>query len=280
MATSTVSIATPLRIEPVRGFAHLNILELWQFRELLYFFVWRDVKVRYKQTLLGVTWAILQPFFSMLVFTIFFGRLAKVPSDGVPYAIFSYIALVPWMFFSNGISLCAASLVGNSNMLKKVYFPRLALPVATVLAGVVDLAVSMLLLGLLMAYYHTRTSVQILWIPAFVVLALAASLGCGLWLSALNVRYRDIRYVVPFLVQLWLFATPVAYSSNLVREKWRPLFGLNPMAGVVEGFRWAVLRNHSVNGPMIAISAIMSVLVLLSGVYYFRRVERTFADIV
>src|SRR5581483_5153846 len=205
--------ALPLvRIEPVKGWGHLNIWELWTYRELLYFFIWRDVKVRYKQTALGLAWALLQPLLNMLVFTIFFGRLAKVPSDGVPYAIFSYVALVPWTFFSNGVSLSSSCLVSSSNMLKKVYFPRLALPVATVMAGLLDMAVALLLLGGLMLYYHRQPTWPMLWLPAFAVLALAASAGCGMWLSALNVKYRDIRYVVPFLMQIWLFATPVAYS--------------------------------------------------------------------
>ena len=275
-ATAPVSV----RIEPVRGWGRLNIRELWIYRELLYFFVWRDVKVRYKQTLLGIAWAVLQPLFSMLVFTIFFGRLAKVPSDGVPYAIFSYIALVPWMFFSNGLSLSASCLVSSSNMLKKVYFPRLALPVATVVAGLIDMAVALLLLGGLMVYYRREPSLNLIWLPAFVLLAMAASVGCGLWLSALNVKYRDIRYVVPFLVQLWLFATPVAYSSSLIHEPWRSVYGLNPMAGVVEGFRWAVLGTKVSMRTMETVSIAATFVLLLSGLLYFRRVERTFADVV
>ncbi len=269
-----------VRIEPSRGWAHLNIRELWIYRELLYFFIWRDVKVRYKQTVLGIAWAILQPLFSMLVFTIFFGRLARVPSDGVPYALFSYVALVPWMFFSNGLTLSASCLVTSSNMLKKVYFPRLALPVATVIAGLVDLAIAVLLMAVLMILYRREPSINLVWLPVFLLLALLASLGCGLWLSALNVKYRDIRYIVPFLVQLWLFATPVAYSSSLVHEPWHSIYGLNPMAGVVEGFRWAVLGTKTSIESMVLVSALTAATFALSGLIYFRRVERTFADIV
>lgn len=269
-----------VRIEPVKGWGNLNIRELWTYRELLYFFIWRDVKVRYKQTVLGLAWALLQPLLNMLVFTIFFGRLAKVPSDGVPYAIFSYVALVPWTFFSNGVSLSSSCLVSSSNMLKKVYFPRLALPVATVMAGLLDMAVALLLLGGLMLYYHRQPSWHMLWLPAFAVLGLAASAGCGMWLSALNVKYRDVRYVVPFLMQIWLFATPVAYPSSLIHEPWRSLYGLNPMAGVVEGFRWAVLGTAVSMRTMESVSIAATSLVLLSGLLYFRRVERTFADVV
>lgn len=270
----------PFRIEPVRGWRYLHLAELWTYRELLYFFVWRDVKVRYKQTALGIAWAVLQPLFSMVVFTIFFGRLAKIPSDGVPYAIFSYVALIPWMFFSNGLTLSSSCLVSSSNMLKKVYFPRLSLPIATILAGLVDLLIAMLLLFVLMAYYHRRPTLDIIWLPLFLLLALAASVGCGLWLSALNVKYRDIRYVVPFLVQIWLFATPVAYSSSLIHEPWRTWYGLNPMVAVIEGFRWALLGTTALTAPMAVASAIAALLILLSGIVYFRSVERTFADVV
>ncbi|HEX7363474.1 MAG TPA: ABC transporter permease [Bryobacteraceae bacterium] len=270
----------PFRIEPVRGWHYLHLAELWTYRELLYFFVWRDVKVRYKQTALGIAWAVLQPLFSMVVFTIFFGRLAKIPSDGVPYAIFSYVALIPWMFFSNGLTLSSSCLVSSSNMLKKVYFPRLSLPIATILAGLVDLLIAMLLLFVLMAYYHRRPTLDIIWLPLFLLLALAASVGCGLWLSALNVKYRDIRYVVPFLVQIWLFATPVAYSSSLIHEPWRTWYGLNPMVAVIEGFRWALLGTTALTAPMAVASAIAALLILLSGIVYFRSVERTFADVV
>lgn len=270
----------PTRIEAVKGWGRLTLSDLWNYRELLYFFVWRDVKVRYKQTALGVAWAILQPLFSMLVFTIFFGRLAKISSNGIPYALFSYIALVPWMFFSNGLTLSSSCLVTSSNMLKKVYFPRLTLPVATVLAGLVDLAVAMIVLCGLMAFYRTAPTGRVVWVPAFVLLALCACLGCGLWLSALNVKYRDIRYVVPFLAQLWLFATPVAYSSSRIHEPWRTLYGMNPMAGVVEGFRWAIVGATTPITSMTIVSVVTTVVLFLSGVLYFRHAERTFADIV
>jgi lipopolysaccharide transport system permease protein len=259
---------------------HLKLGELWFFRELLYFFVWRDVKVRYRQTVLGVLWAVLQPLFNMVVFTIFFGRLAKLSSDGVPYQVFSYVALVPWMFFSNGLAQSATCLVGSSNMLKKVYFPRLMLPVATVVAGLVDFAVAMVLLAVLMIYHHLPASPQVLWLPVFLLLAVMTSVGCGLWFSALNAKYRDIRYVVPFLVQLWLFATPVVYSSSLLHEPWRGLFGLNPMAGVVEGFRWALLGSKLPVTPMALYSAAVATCLVLSGLIYFRRVERTLADVI
>jgi lipopolysaccharide transport system permease protein len=278
--TQTFASRSLVRIEPSRGWAHLKVHELWIYRELLYFFIWRDVKVRYKQTVLGIAWAVLQPLFSMLVFTIFFGRLARVSSDGVPYALFSYVALVPWMFFSNGLTLSASCLVTSSNMLKKVYFPRLTLPVATIIAGLVDLAIAVLLMAVLMIIYRRGPNVNLVWLPVFLLLALMASLGCGLWLSALNVKYRDIRYIVPFLVQLWLFATPVAYSSSLVPEPWHSLYGLNPMAGVVEGFRWAVLGTRTPIGRMAAVSALTAASFALSGLIYFRRVERTFADVV
>jgi lipopolysaccharide transport system permease protein len=276
----SVGTTPVVRIEQTKGWGHFNIRELWTHRELLYFFIWRDVKVRYKQTALGISWALLQPLLSMVIFTIFFGRLAKVSSDGVPYALFSYVALVPWLFFSNGLALSASCLVSNSNMLKKVYFPRLALPVATVVAGLVDFSVAMVLLGVLMIFHHREPSGNVLWLPAFLLLALLASLGCGLWLSALNVRYRDIRYAVPFLVQIWLFATPVVYSSSLIHEPWRSLFGLNPMAGVVEGFRWAVLGTKDTIGPIAAVSVLTAFCLALSGLMYFRRVERNFADVI
>jgi homopolymeric O-antigen transport system permease protein len=269
-----------VRIEPKKGWSHLNVGEVWRYRELLYFFIWRDLKVRYKQTLLGIAWAVLQPLFSALVFTIFFGRLARVSSDGVPYVVFSYVALVPWIFFANGLTLSANCLVTSANMLKKVYFPRLTLPVATVVSGLVDLAVAMVLMFVIMLFHHRHPSARIIWLPGFLLLALVASVGCGLWLSALNVKYRDIRYVVPFLVQLWLFATPVVYSSSLLHEPWHSLFGLNPMVAVVEGFRWATLGTNVPIGKMAAISGAATISLAVSGLIYFRRVERTFADIV
>ena len=269
-----------LRIEPSKGWVSLQLPELWKYRELLYFLILRDIKVRYKQTVLGAAWAIIQPFFTMLVFSLFFGRLAKVPSDGIPYPIFSYAALVPWTFFVNGLSQSSNSLVGSANLITKVYFPRLTIPIATVLSGVVDLGLSFVLLLGFMAYYHIGPTLNALWLPALLLLALVSALGVGLWLSALNVQYRDVRYMVPFLTQFWMFATPIAYPSSLLGEPWRTLYGLNPMVGVVEGFRWALLRANSGPGPIVAVSSVAALAILAAGAFYFRRMEKTFADVV
>ncbi|NOT48003.1 MAG: ABC transporter permease [Acidobacteria bacterium] len=268
------------RIEPSNGFVSLRIGELWAYRELLYFLIWRDIKVRYKQTALGVAWAVIQPVMTMVVFSVFFGKLAKMPSDDVPYPIFAFAALVPWTLFSNGLTLGTNSLVGSSHLIKKVYFPRLIIPTATVLAGVVDFLVALGVLFILMAVYGIAPTVDTLWLPAFLVLTLISSLGVSLWLSALNVGYRDIKYVIPFLTQIWMFATPIAYSSSLLNETWRTFYGINPMVGVVEGFRWALLGTDTKPGFMILVSAIAAVSLLLSGAFYFRRMEKTFADIV
>jgi lipopolysaccharide transport system permease protein len=269
-----------LVIQPSRGWVSLRLGELWEYRELLYFLVWRDVKVRYKQTALGAAWAIIQPFFTMVVFSIFFGRLAKIPSDGVPYPIFSYAALVPWTFFSNGLTQSSNSLVGSANLITKVYFPRLTIPIATVLSGIVDFLLAFVVLLGMMLYYGVLPTVNVLWLPLFLLLALVTSLGVGLWLSALNVEYRDVRYVVPFLTQFWLFATPIAYPSSLLAEPWRTVYGLNPMVGVVEGFRWALLGTDTAPGPIIAVSSAAALLILVGGAFYFRRMEKTFADVV
>lgn len=269
-----------LRIGPSQGWVSLQLRELWQYRELLYFLIWRDVKVRYKQTALGAAWAIIQPFLTMVVFSLFFGKLGKMGSDGIPYPIFSFAALVPWTFFANGLNQASNSLVSSSSLIKKVYFPRLAVPIATVLSGVVDFALSFVVLLGMMLYYRIVPTISILWLPAFLLLTLIASLGVSLWLSALNVEFRDVRYVVPFIVQFWLFATPIAYSSRLLAEPWRTLYGLNPMVGVVEGFRWALLGTNTRPGPMIAVSSVVALLVLIGGAYYFRRMEKTFADLV
>ncbi|RPI55983.1 MAG: ABC transporter permease [Acidobacteria bacterium] len=258
----------------------LQLGELWGYRELLYFLTWRDVKVRYKQTALGASWAIIQPLMTMVVFSLFFGRLAGMPSDGVPYPVFSYAALVPWTFFANGLTQSANSLVASANLIKKVYFPRLMVPLATVCSEAVDFLLAFAVLVAMMLYYDITPTANVLWLPAFVILGLATSLGVGLWLAALNVRYRDVRYTVPFIVQFWLFATPIAYPSSLLPEPWRTLYGLNPMAGVVEGFRWALLGTTSGPGPMVSVSAVAALAVLLSGVHYFRRMEQTFADVV
>jgi lipopolysaccharide transport system permease protein len=269
-----------LRIKPSSGWVPLRLGELWEYRELLYFLVWRDVKVRYKQTALGATWAIIQPFLTMVVFSLFFGKLGKMASDGIPYPIFSFAALVPWTFFANGLTQASTSLVGSSNLIKKVYFPRLAVPIATVLSGIVDFGLSFMVLLAMMLYYRVVPTVNVLWLPVFLLLTLIASLGVSLWLSALNVEFRDVRYVVPFVVQFWLFATPIAYSSRLLPEPWHTLYGLNPMVGVVEGFRWALLGTNSRPGPMIAVSSLVALLILIGGAYYFRRMEKTFADLV
>jgi len=267
-------------IEPARGFVSLRLKEIWEYRELLYFLTWRDIKVRYKQTVLGAAWAIIQPFFTMLVFSLFFGRLAGVPSDGIPYPIFSYAALVPWTFFAYGLSQSSNSLVGSANLIQKVYFPRLVIPISSVLSGLLDFVLAFLVLLLMMWFYGMTPTVSALWIPALLLLALVASLGVGLWLSALNVAYRDIRYALPFLVQFWMFASPIAYPSSLLPEPWRTLYGLNPMVGVVEGFRWALLGTQTAPGPIIIASTLASVAILIGGAYYFRRMEKTFADLV
>lgn len=268
------------RIVPSEGFVSLRIGELWAYRELLYFLVWRDIKVRYKQTALGIAWAVIQPVMTMVVFSIFFGKLAKMPSDGVPYPVFAFAALVPWTLFSNGLTLGANSLVGSSHLIKKVYFPRLIIPIATVFAGVVDFLVAIGVLIVLMAIYGIAPTVNALWLPAFLILTVTSSLGVSLWLSALNVGYRDVKHAIPFLTQIWMFATPIAYSSSLLSGMWRTVYGINPMVGVVEGFRWALIGTDTKPGLMILVSAITAVLLLLSGAFYFRRMEKTFADIV
>jgi lipopolysaccharide transport system permease protein len=268
------------RIVPARGWTSLGLRELWQYRELLYFLTWRDVKVRYKQTALGAAWAVIQPFCTMLVFSIFFGRLAGVPSDGVPYPIFSFAALVPWTFFANALAQSADSLVGSASLVRKVYFPRLAIPVASVMGGVVDFVIAFAILLLMMVWYGIAPTSHIVWLPAFLLLAFVTALGVGLWLSALNVQFRDVRYVVPFVVQFWLFVTPIAYPSSLLSEPWKTVYGLNPMAGVVEGFRWALVGTNTPPGPMLAVSTAAAVVLMVGGAYYFRRMERTFADLI
>ena len=268
-------------IQPSKGWVSLKLREVWEFRELLYFLTWRDIKVRYKQTLFGAAWAIIQPFFTMIVFSLFFGRLAEIPSDGIPYPIFSYAALLPWTFFANGITQSANSLIGNSKLISKVYFPRLIVPFSSVLGGLPDFAIAFVVLIGMMIYYGLYPSLaSLFWLPIFLLLALVTATGMGLWLSALNVEFRDIRYVVPFLIQFWLFATPVAYPASLLDEPWRTIYGLNPMVGVVEGFRWALLQSGNPPGPMIVLSSLAAVALLVSGLFYFRRMEQTFADIV
>ncbi len=272
--------ASTILIEPTQGWVSLKLHELWEYRELLYFLVWRDVKVRYKQTALGTTWAILQPFFSMVVFSIFFGKLAKMPSDGIPYPLFSFAALVPWSFFANGLSQASNSLVGSAHLITKVYFPRLSIPVSSVMSGIIDFVLSFIVLLGIMAYYGTFPTWNVIWLPFLVLLALVTALGVGMWFSALNVQFRDVRYVLPFFTQAWLFATPIVYPSSLLLEPWRTLYGLNPMVGVVEGFRWALLGARTTPGPMIVVSSLAAVIILIGGAFYFRKMEKTFADVV
>lgn len=270
-----------LIIEPSQGWVALKLRELWRYRELLYFLTWRDIKVRYKQTLIGGAWAILQPVLTMIVFSLFFGGLAKMPSDGVPYPIFSYAALVPWTLFANGMTQSSNSLVGSANLIKKVYFPRLIVPLASVMSNVVDFVLAFAVLIIMMLVFGIVPTENIIWLPLLVLLALITSLGVGLWLSAMNVQFRDIRYVVPFLVQLWLFVTPIAYPSSLItNDLLKLLYAINPMAGVVEGFRWALLGTQTAPGGVILVSALAAVILLVSGAYYFRRMERSFADVV
>lgn len=273
-------------IEPSHGWVAVRLDELWEHRELLYFFVWRDVKVRYKQTVLGAAWAVLQPLLTMLIFTIFFGGLAGIGSEGAPYPIFSYAGLLPWIFFSQGLGSSSNSLVGAANLLKKVYFPRLIVPVASVLGGVVDFAVAFVVLLAMMAWYGVGLGPELLLLPLFLLLAFGVALGAGLWLSALNVEFRDVRYVMPFFIQLLLFVTPVIYPASEVIEKLEErgvpgwLYGLNPMAGVIQGFRWAILDSKLNPGPLLATGSAVTVFLLVGGLFYFRRMERTFADVV
>ena len=271
---------TVIRVEPSKGWVSLRLRELWAYRELLYFLIWRDIKVRYKQTVLGAAWAIIQPFFTMVVFSIFFGKLAKMPSDGIPYPIFSYTALVPWAFFANGLNQASNSLVGGSNLIKKIYFPRLALPIASVLGGVVDFVLAFIMLIGMMLYYGMAPTVNVFWLPFLLLLAFITSLGTSLWLSAMYVQFRDVRHIIHFLTQIWLFATPIAYPSSLLSEPWRTIYGINPMAGVVEGFRWALLGTKTAPGSIIIVSSLVGLGLLLSGAFYFRRMEKTFADVV
>jgi lipopolysaccharide transport system permease protein len=268
------------RIAPSRGWVSLKLHEVWEYRELLFFLIWRDVKVRYKQTVLGVLWAILQPLSTMVVFSLFFGKLAKMPSDELPYPVFSLAALVPWTFFANALAQSSDSLVGSSNLIKKVYFPRLVIPVSASLAGLIDFSIAFIVLMCMMLGFKIAPTWNVVFLPAFLVLAYATSLGIGLWLSALNVQFRDVKYTIPFMTQLWMFATPIAYPSSLLSEPWRTVYGLNPMAGVVEGFRWALLGSGRAPGPMILISAAVSACILCSGAFYFRRMEKSFADMV
>jgi lipopolysaccharide transport system permease protein len=277
MASQALPVST---LRPSSGWIRLNLGELWDYRELLYFLVWRDIKVRYKQTALGAAWAILQPTLTMLVFSIFFGRFAKMPSDGVPYPVFVLAALLPWQLFSFALTESSNSLVASQNLITKVYFPRLVIPIAAVLAALVDFAIAFAVLLILMVWYGIYPTSAIVFLPVFLLLALTTALAVGLWLSALNVKYRDVRYTIPFLAQFWMFATPVAYPSSIVPEPWRTLFGLNPMAGVVEGFRWALLGKSTGSGPLLIVSVLAVLVLLVTGLRYFRKTEATFADVV
>jgi lipopolysaccharide transport system permease protein len=265
-------------IQPSTGLAALNLGDLWTYRELVLFMIWRDIKVRYKQTFLGAAWAVIQPLLTMLVFNFVFGTVAKVPTDGVPYPIFSYTALLPWGLFTTALNTASRSLTANQNMVTKIYFPRLVLPVASVLGGLVDFAIAFLILIGLLVYYRMTPTPAVWTLPLFLLLALVTALGTALWLSAINVQYRDVNYVLPFLTQFWLFLTPVAYSAKVISEKWQVIYSLNPMAGVVNGFRWALLGADTGPGLTMAVSATIAVLVLISGLFYFRSMERTFAD--
>jgi lipopolysaccharide transport system permease protein len=272
--------APVITIRPPKGWAPLDLREFAGAHELLYFLVLRSLKLRYKQTVLGATWAVLQPLLTMAVFTVIFGRLARLSSDGLPYPVFALAALVPWTYFGNALTQASNSLVDQHQLLTKVYFPRLLLPLAAVVAGLVELAISFVMLLVVLAWYGITPSVRLLVAPALALLAAACAFAPGIWLAALNVRYRDVRYVIPFLVQLWLFATPVAYSSSLIPDRWRLLYGLNPMAGVVDGFRWMVAPTAHAPGIGLAVSIATVAVLLTGGLYFFRRMERTFADVV
>jgi len=269
-----------LRITPPSRWWEVPFGELLDYRELLYFFVWRDIKVRYKQTAIGAAWAVLQPFLTMLVFSLFFGRLARIPSQGLPYPIFYYSALLPWMYFAGALQNATSTIVENQRLITKVYFPRLVLPFSSVLSGLVDFGISFLMFVAMMFYYRIRPDWALLMLPVFLLLSVLTALGVGLWLSALNAIYRDVRYVVPFLVQFWMFASPVAYPSSLVPAKWGWLYGLNPMAGVIEGFRWSLTGHGEPPGRLMLVSASVVVVVLLSGVAYFQKMETKVADVV
>lgn len=276
----TLEDAPVLRIRPSRGWAALNLRELWQHRELIYFLTWRDIQVRYKQTALGAAWVVVQPLLTTLVFTLVFGSLARLPSDNLPYAVFALAGLVPWNFFAGAFGRGSLSLVGSANLISKVYFPRLIIPISSVLAGFADLAIALLVLFGLTLYYQITPTAGLLALPLFLLLALAAALGVGLWLSALGVQYRDVGHVVPFFTQLWFYATPVVYPVSLFPERWRVWLGLNPMASVAEGFRWALLGKAAPPGGMVALSVAIVVVLMVSGLFVFRRMERTFADLV
>lgn len=277
MPNSTVPITI---IEPKKGWVPIDLKEIWNYRELFYFLTKRDIKVRYKQTVLGGLWAIIQPVFTMIVFTLFFGRLAKIPSDGIPYPIFVYAGLLPWTYFANAVSASGNSLVGNANLITKIYFPRLIVPAAASLAGLLDFFIAMLVLAAMMIYYQFLPGIGILLFPFLIGLTFLCAVGVGLWLSALNVQYRDIRYVIPFLIQIWLFVSPVIYPVSMVSEKYQWLLALNPMGGVIQAYRASLLGHQSIDWFMLGISTAIIIIIFLSGLYYFRRMEKTFADVI
>ncbi len=279
MATETANLPVTI-IRPSRGWAFLRLEELWEYRELLYFLIWRDIKVRYKQTVIGAGWAILQPFFTMVVFSIFFGMLVGIPSEGLPYPVFYYSALLPWMYFANALNKATNTMIEHQHVITKVYFPRIFLPLAAVLSGLLDFAIAFTMLIGMMFFYGIVPTTASLLLPLFLLLAIATAFGAGLWLSAWNATYRDVKYVVPFLVQFWMFASPVAYPSSVVPEHWRWLYGLNPMAGVIEGFRWAVTGQGQPPGLVLFASAGAVILLVIGGLLYFQKMEATMADVV
>jgi lipopolysaccharide transport system permease protein len=282
MHTSRANVlkAPGILIEPKRRLLQLDLGAVWQYRELLYFLVWRDVKVRYKQTAIGAAWTILQPMMTMAIFTVIFGNFAKIPSDGLPYPVFAYTALLPWTYFAQAIGRSGSSLVGNTSLIKKVYFPRLIIPISAAIAPLVDFAVAFTLLLAMMGWYGIAPTWGLTALPFFLLQALATVLAVSLFLSALNVRYRDVGHAIPFLIQFWMYASPVAYPVSLVPSKWRPLYSVNPMVGIIEGFRWALLGKGSPDFRAMAVSAIVVLGLLVGGLVYFKRMERTFADVI
>jgi lipopolysaccharide transport system permease protein len=277
---STTTDRPVILIKPSRGWLSFNLKEIWAYRELLYFLIWRDVKVKYKQTIIGAAWAILQPFMTMIVFTFVFRKIAGIPSDGIPYPIFAYTALLPWNLFSGALDRSTMSLVAQSNLISKVYFPRLIIPFSATLSGLVDFMIAFVILVGMMVWYHILPTLAVLYLPLFMILALSAALSVGLWLSAINVRYRDVGHTVPFLIQIWMFASPVAYPVSMVPAEWRLLYSLNPLAGVIEGFRWGLLGKGHPDFVVITISTIMVAALLFGGIAYFKRTEKTFADMI
>ena len=280
-ALETTRQSDLVTIKPAKGWVPLNLKDLWHYRELIYFLTWRDLKVRYKQSVLGVLWAILKPFMNMVVFTIFFGELAKIPSDGIPYPIFSYTGLLPWGFFAAALDVSARSMLQSGSMVSKIYFPRIIVPLSSVFANLVDFLIAFIILIGMMIYYQIVPTINTLWLPVFILLAMITAIGVGLWFSALLVMYRDVNYMLPFVSEIWKFISPVVYSATLIPEKWQWLYSINPMAGVVSGFRWALLgQPETISFGSLAISGGISLVVFISGLYFFRRMERIFADMI